>query len=181
MRRIFFPLVLFAAALSASAARAACPSPLGVATTAGVTTGFSVSPDAAGNCSSNITASGLSGGSATPLIACGLVATYNASNSGPTRIVIGVSGQKIRVCGYAFFVGATAATNVGLEYGTGTNCGTSTGTSTMPPSFPIPAGGAIVDHVPFWNGIATPSSNDLCLLTSAGNPVTAIVYYDQAT
>lgn len=113
-------------------------------------------------------------GGLTGLIGCDSTATYSASTSGSTQLVALTSTQIIFVCGYSITVGSTA-TNVKLVYGTGTNCVTSP--SDMTPAFNFAANGGIAENSPFYRGLKTIASNALCINTSAGNAVQAIVYY----
>jgi hypothetical protein len=109
-------------------------------------------------------------------IYCSQNAQYNASTNGLTRIFTSnaASSNKVYICGYVANVGASA-TNVQLEYGTGTNCGT--GTTALTPLFVLPAAGQIKEDSPVWRGLLVPSGNDVCVNSSAGNPVQWIVYY----
>ena len=96
-----------------------------------------------------------------------------------TKIVSGVTGTSINICGYAANAGAAAAT-FALSYGTGTNC--ATGTVSITPVFALGINGVMVDHVTGAN-IAIPSvnasgvANDLCLVTTGTGPLGIIVYY----
>lgn len=106
---------------------------------------------------------------------CAASAVYDASTNGATKLVTGSTTQKILVCGFSFFSGGTV--NVSLVYGTGTNCGT--GQNQITPAFEFTAQTGLVDHLPIYGGLkAAPLGNDLCILTSAGTAVQAIVYYD---
>lgn len=109
-------------------------------------------------------------------IYCSQNAQYAASTNGSTRIfqASATSSSSIFICGYVINVGGTA-TNVGLQYGTGTNCGT--GTTALTPSFVLPIAGQIKEDSPIFRGLSVPPNKDLCIVTSAGNPVQAIVYY----
>jgi hypothetical protein len=111
---------------------------------------------------------------ASPPIYCDESAIYDASTNGATKIAGAVAGYKTYICGYSFFVGATA-TNVSLVYGTGTNCGT--GQAAITPAYQLPANGGIVDHAPFGNALSVPASADICLKASAGNPVQGLVRF----
>lgn len=115
---------------------------------------------------------------------CSAAAFYDASTSGATQLVPPPSGNQSRagnqiyICGYTF--ATAAAVNVGLVYGTGTNCGT--GTTKITPAYVFAATtagiGAIVDNPGNFTGLAVPAGNNLCINTSAGSAVQAIVYYD---
>lgn len=109
-------------------------------------------------------------------IYCSQNAQYDASTNGATRVFTAnaTSGRSVYICGYVVNVGATA-TNVRFSYGTGTNCGT--GTTSLTPLFVLPIAGKAEDDSPVWRGLTVPAGNDLCIFTSAGNAVQAIVYY----
>ena len=108
-------------------------------------------------------------------IVCNNYAKYDSTTSGDILLVNRAQGG-LYVCGYAIMVGSTA-TNVKLEYGTGTACGT--GTIAMTPAWQIAANGGIVINSPLFNGLFAPPGKDLCLNTSAGNAVQASIYYAQ--
>lgn len=115
--------------------------------------------------------SGLAG-----LISCDNFIVYDASTSGSTQLVALSSGKTIYVCGYSIGVGATA-TNVKLIYGTGSAC--ASGTTSLTPAYQLAANGGVTDRAPFYNGMKTAASNELCINASAGNAVQAVVYYAQ--
>lgn len=110
------------------------------------------------------------------LLACSQNAIYDASTNGATRLVAAATGssRQIYLCGYTLNVGAVA-TNVALKYGTGTAC--ATGTTALTPTFVLPAAGQVREDASAWRGLTVPAGNDLCLVTSAGNPVQGIVYF----
>lgn len=114
-------------------------------------------------------------GVATALITCDKSITYDASTNGSTQLVALASGQKTYVCGYSILAAGTV--NVELDYGTGTAC--ATGNAKMTPAYQLTAQVGIVDGAPSYRGLATIASNELCLKTSAGVAVQAIVYYTQ--
>lgn len=98
-----------------------------------------------------------------------------------TKIISGVAGQNISVCGFVYNSGAATST-VGLSYGTGTNCGT--GTTVWLPVVSLPINGLVVDRtdiasmaVPTVNGSGVPI--DLCLVTTGTGPAVVIVHYAQ--
>jgi hypothetical protein len=109
-------------------------------------------------------------------LTCNANAQYDASTNGATRIFTAgaTSLRQVFVCGYVINVGSVA-TNVSFSYGTGTNCGT--GTVALTPTFVLPAAGQMFDDAGIWHGLIVPAGKDLCINTSAGNPVQAIVYY----
>jgi hypothetical protein len=110
------------------------------------------------------------------MFGCNQSALYDASTSGATRLIVGDATGRIYVCGWNFWAAGTV--NVGLVYGAGGACGT--GTTKMTPAYQFTAQTGIVDHLPVYTGVTpVPSGNDLCINTSAGIAVQAIVYYTQ--
>jgi len=111
--------------------------------------------------------------------ACNASITYDASTNGETVLVTSVAGEQIYVCGFDILASA-GSVNVDLTYGvSSTTCATSTKKITPAFQFTSSVGG-IVDHLPVYTGLTpVPSGNDLCLNTSAGVAVQAIVYYAQ--
>lgn len=118
-----------------------------------------------------VVASGVS----TAVIGCDKSIVYDASTNGATQLVALQSSQIVYVCGYT--IHAQAAVNVELDYGTGSNC--VTGNTKMTPAFQLTAFDGAVDGSPFWRGLKNIASNELCIKTSAGVAVQAIVYYTQ--
>lgn len=121
-----------------------------------------------------------SGGSAgvgliKPVIGCDNKAIYDASTNGSTELVALVSSRIIYVCGYSIFGAGTV--NVKLIDGTGTACATSS--SNLLPAFQLTAQVGAVDGSEFYRGLNARVSNALCLNTSAGVAVQAIIYYSQ--
>ena len=117
---------------------------------------------------------------------CGQSAFYDAAASGATQLVPPPAGNQTRtgntifICGYTF---ATAGTvNIGLVYGTGTNCGT--GTTKITPAYQFIATASaiagIVDGGSVFRGLSVPAGNNLCINTSAGVAVQAMVYFDNS-
>lgn len=98
-----------------------------------------------------------------------------------TKVVSGVAGSSISLCGWAANAGAAAAT-FSLSYGTGTNCGT--GTTTIVPVIALGINGVFIDREPNAN-IAIPSvnasgvANDLCLVTTGTGPLSIMIYFAQ--
>jgi hypothetical protein len=110
------------------------------------------------------------------MFGCNQSQIYDASTSGATRLVVGTATQQIYVCGFNFWSAGTV--NVSLVYGTGGTCGT--GQTKITPAFQYTAQTGTVDHLPVYTGLLpAPVSNDVCILTSAGTAVQAIVYYTQ--
>jgi len=104
---------------------------------------------------------------------CNATAIYDASTNGSTELVALTSGKTIYVCGLSILSGGTA--NVKLIYGTGTAC--ATGAANMTPAWQLTAQvGLVQPNVP-PAALATAASNALCINTSAGVPVQAMVHY----
>lgn len=98
-----------------------------------------------------------------------------------TKIISGVSGTTISLCGWSANAGAATGT-FALSYGTGTNCGT--GTTSITPVYSLAINGVLVDH-PGLANIGVPQVNasgvlqDVCLVTTGTGPLSIIVYYFQ--
>ncbi len=116
-----------------------------------------------------------------PPIYCTQEFQVNQGATGLTKIVSGVSGKSIGVCGYTLSGGAAVST-FSMSYGTGTNCGSNA--VVMVPLINVPVNGSFIDHVPFVN-LSIPSqitggtANDLCVVTTGTGPISVIVYYIQ--
>jgi hypothetical protein len=110
-------------------------------------------------------------------IACSRSVLYDASTNGATQLV--ASGSTIYICGYK--IATNAAINVGLVFGTGTNC--ATGQTKITPAFAFAANtagiGSIGEDTQQFRGLTVPPGQALCINTSAGSAVQAIVYFDQ--
>lgn len=117
--------------------------------------------------------SGATGGLVQPFISCDSTAIYDASTNGSTELKALTSGRTVYVCGYSILSAGTV--NVKLIYGTGTAC--ATGSNNMTPAYQLTAQVGLVDGSPFSRGLKTASANALCINTSAGVAVQAIVYY----
>jgi hypothetical protein len=108
-------------------------------------------------------------------ISCNATAQYAASTSGLTKIITGVAGKVVYICGYTIHGGA--AVNVGLSSGTGTNC--ATGTAALTPQYVLASGTDITDSSSLFRGLQVPAATDLCINSSGAAAATAIVYYGQ--
>lgn len=106
---------------------------------------------------------------------CRSSVVYDASTNGSTKLVTGASTKTVYVCGFTLMAGGTV--NVSLVYGTGTNC--ATGETAATPAFQMVAQTNITDSSVFWRGLSAPIGKDLCIKTSAGVAVQAILYYVQ--
>lgn len=117
---------------------------------------------------------------------CGDAAFYDASTSGATQLVPAPAGNQTRagntifICGYAITT-SVGNVNVGLVYGTGTNCGTGTTKITPAWQFSAVTGiGGIVDGGSVFRGLVVPAGNNLCINANTGVAVQAIVYFDNS-
>ena len=111
-------------------------------------------------------------------ITCDRSIVYDASTNGSTQLVGVVAGSGIYVCGYVIFSAGTA--NVKLIYGTGTTCGT--GTTSITPAYQLTAQTGVAENSAEFRGLLVPTSaagNELCINTSAGVAVQAVVYFTQ--
>lgn len=118
---------------------------------------------------------GATGGLMTGIKVCDQHAKYDASTSGSTKIVSGVSGRKVYICGLLIQVGATA-TNVQITEGTGTNCGS--GSANITPAYQLPVNGGTGFLSPFWTGMQSAvAADDVCVNASAANAVQADLWY----
>jgi hypothetical protein len=109
-------------------------------------------------------------------ISCTSTALYDASTNGTTQLVAAITNARIYVCGFVFWSAGTA--NVQLQQGTGTNCGT--GTVNMTPAFRFAGtSGVGVTSLGNYQGLSTTLSQALCINSSAGVAVQAIVYFAQ--
>lgn len=119
-------------------------------------------------------------GSAQPTI-CNKVFVVSQGATAITRIITGVAGQNISICGFVYNSGAAASTGT-LSYGTGTNCGT--GTTTLIPTISLPINGLLVDKGDFAS-IPVPAVNasgvpiDVCLTSTGTGPFVLVLHYAQ--
>jgi hypothetical protein len=111
----------------------------------------------------------------TNAVPCSAAAIYDASTNGSTQLVTANETGGIQVCGYILFGGGTA--NVKLIYGTGTAC--ATGTVNLTPAFALVAQAQVNDTSPFFRGLYVPPGNNLCINTSAGVAIQAVVYVNK--
>jgi hypothetical protein len=106
---------------------------------------------------------------------CDKTAFYDASTSGKTVVVAGVSAKKIYICGYIIGTGGTA-TNV--EFGSGTGAACVTTYAKITPTWQLTANQRQGFATPFWTGLITLNNADsLCINASAANAVQAQVFY----
>lgn len=112
------------------------------------------------------------------MFGCNQSKIYDASTSGATLLVSANSAGRIYVCGFVFWSAGTV--NVDLIYGTTTTNPCDTGTTKITPAFQFTAQTGIVDHLPVYTGLLpAPVGDNLCINTTAGVAVQAIVYYTQ--
>lgn len=100
---------------------------------------------------------------------------YDASTNGSTKLVTGAATVEIFICGYTLVGGGTAT--VKLVHGTGTACATDE--TAITPAYSMVAQTVIPDSSPMWRGLRVPAAKDLCIKTSAGVAIQAIVYFVQ--
>ena len=120
-------------------------------------------------------------------IPCNKTAVYDTNTNGATQLVAPASNvrgvaEQIYICGYTIWSGGTV--NVSLEYGTKVSTDCDTGAHAITPAFRFTIGLGITDDSPVFRGLMVPftaanTPQQLCILTSAGTAVQAIVYYAQ--
>ena len=106
---------------------------------------------------------------------CGQTAIYDASTNGKTQLVPAVAGRTTYVCGYTIFAAGTVS--VSLASGTGTNCGTTS--TNITPAYEMTVSSSVTDGTDILRGLKGNSGEELCLVTTAGIAVQAIVYFAQ--
>jgi hypothetical protein len=110
---------------------------------------------------------------------CNTAPFYDASTNGSTRLLAAKLSGAMYICGYS--ISTLGTVNIKLVYGTGTSCGT--GTVSLTPAFQSSGAGTtefvFVDGSASYRGLFVPPGNDLCINTSAGISVQAIVYVYQ--
>jgi hypothetical protein len=110
---------------------------------------------------------------------CNAAPFYDSNTNGSTRLLAAKTTGAMYLCGYS--ISSIGTVNVKLIYGTGTNCGT--GTVSITPAFQSNGAGTtefvFVDSSAAYRGLFVPAGNDLCINTSAGVSVQAIVYVYQ--
>jgi hypothetical protein len=112
------------------------------------------------------------------LTACNQAVTYDASTNGATLLVASSGTARIYVCGWNFWAAGTV--NVDLVYGTQVTNPCDTGATKITPAFQFTAQTGEIDHPPVYQGIKpVPNGDQLCINTSAGVAVQAVVYFAQ--
>lgn len=91
----------------------------------------------------------------------------------PTKILTGVAGSRIFICGYD--VSAAASTTLQLKTGTGANC--ATGLANLTPAWNLVAGIGNLGNANFMGTGPVPPLTDVCV-ASAG-AVQIMIYYTQ--
>lgn len=112
-----------------------------------------------------------------PVNGCNLKIVYDASTNGSTKLVSKVASQNIYVCGYVIFAAGTV--NVKLTSGTKVTNECDTSTVSETPAYQLVAQTGIVDNHVYGDAFKVATNTDLCLNTSAGVAVQAVVYYNQ--
>lgn len=125
---------------------------------------------------------GQGSGNLTGYLRCDSSIVYDTNTNGKTQLVGLVSGKITYVCGVSLSNSTTTTVNVSLGTGTGTNCG-STYTAKTPawplqaPTSVAPAGLVLpIANAPWFQ---TAASEELCISTTAGVSVQALVSYTQ--
>jgi hypothetical protein len=110
---------------------------------------------------------------------CNESVVYDTNTNGSTLLASQSGG--VSICGYV--IASAAAVSVKLEYGTSVKsaCDTNPVAITPPWTFQASSSGiaSIVDNASNYRGLSVPGGFDLCINTSAGESVQAIVYYYQ--
>ena len=112
---------------------------------------------------------------------CNQSAQLQMTTATTTQIVALVSGQKIRVCGYAIQGSTSAtATTLKLVYGTGSNCVTSP--VNLTPAWGLPASATtmfIIEGGATGECFSSAAGNALCATSSAAGTVNIRITYAQ--
>lgn len=108
-------------------------------------------------------------------IYCQSTAKYDAAAAASLRLVTGISGNSIYICGYT--LAAAAANNLSISTGTGTNCGT--GTTVITPVWQFAAAGNLTIEGAFWKGLLVPPLTDVCITSSGAVASQAVIFYSQ--
>lgn len=111
----------------------------------------------------------------TQSLPCNAAQIYSAATNGSTKLISTKLNTSVYICGYTLWSGGTAS--VKFIYGTGTTC--ATGATDVTPAFALIAQTGVTDSSPYFKGLFVPDGNDVCINTSAGVAVQAIIYYVQ--
>ena len=107
-------------------------------------------------------------------ISCNAASVYDASTNGSTKLVTGVNAKATYLCGFVIYGAGTAS--VKFISGTGTAC--ATGSANLTPAFAI-AQSQVNDTSPFFRGLYIDPLVDVCINTSAGVAIQALLYWAQ--
>ena len=105
-------------------------------------------------------------------IICEEAFTYDASTNGATKLASAAQSGPMYICGYTIWAGGTA--NVSIVSGTGTNC--ATGQVAVTPAYQLTTQTGIQDGSSRYRGLNVIAGQDMCIKTSAGVAVQAIIY-----
>ena len=120
-------------------------------------------------------ASGATGGLLAGLKTCDLHAKYDASTSGSTTLVTGVSGRKVYICGYILATGGTA-TNLKLREGSDANCASNA--ADLTPAWQLAANDRVGALSPFWTGlVVSTNAYYVCFNASAANAAQGEIWF----
>ena len=108
-------------------------------------------------------------------VTCTKSVVYDASTSGSTELVAAVTSARVYICGYTILAAGTV--NVKLIGGTGTAC--ATGSVDLTPAYQLTTQTGAVDGSQIFRGLGPGPSQALCINTSAGVAVQALIYYNQ--
>lgn len=106
-------------------------------------------------------------------VRCNAVKLYDASTNGATVLVPGLGKNTAYICGFTLWAGGTAT--VKFEYGTGSAC--ATGETAITPAFSLVAQTGLLDSSSAFRGLTVPPGKDICIKTSAGVAVQALLFY----
>lgn len=106
-------------------------------------------------------------------IPCTAAPIYDTNTNGSTRMVTAkADGGTIYICGYTIWSAGTV--NVKFISGTGTNCATNS--VNLTPAFQLVTQTGISDTSPLFRGLKAEPGQDICINTSAGVAVQAILF-----
>lgn len=118
---------------------------------------------------------GFNGSSWDRLMVCPNSVSISVNTAATSQLVAASGSTRVYVCSINFIAGG--ATNVTLEYGTGTNCGT--GTTALTGAYPLAAQTGIAMAVGVGSILRTPASQALCIVNSAAIQVSGFISYVQ--
>ena len=118
---------------------------------------------------------GISSGNLTGIIQADNSVPVSMSTATTTQFIALSSGKKTYITSFDFI--ANGATNVTIEYGTGTNCGTLVGTATG--AYPLTAQAGISKGTGLGPVLVIPASDAVCILQSGGVQLSGSISYTQ--